>query len=415
MKNVRRHPMQVFAIILSCGALLLGTLSAEAQTFTVLHNFTLGADGGGPDSGVTIDAAGNLYGTTVGGGNTTTCGFFGCGIVYKLTHKNAGWILNPLYAFNSIPDGYVPYAPVVISSNGAIYGTTFYGGQPGGGTVYELTPPQTAPKSALTPWLKTQVYTFRGAPDGAYPGYGQLVFDQAGNLYGTSSIGGNRGAGAVFKLTPSGGGWTESILYNFQGGTADGVEPLSGVAFDRAGNLYGTTVHGGPSNDGVVYQLSPSGSGWVEHVLHFFQGSDGLNPQGGVATDPSGNVYGTTETGGSSGGGTVYELSPSGNGWNFQTLYSFPEPGAPMACVTLDAAGNLYGTTYLGGSEGFGNIFKLTHDNSGWHYSEVYDFTTSSPAGGPVGGVSIDANGNLFGTTQNGGTYGRGTVWEVTP
>ncbi len=413
MNNSRRYCIQIFAILISCGAMMFGALSVDAQTFTVLHSFTGGADGYGPQSGVTIDRAGNLYGTTVNGGNTTACGGFGCGVVYKLTDKNTGWILNPLIAF-SAEDGLYPYAPVVIGTNGAIYGTTTYGGQRDGGIVYELRPPATAPKSALTPWLETQIYSFQFTPDGALPGYGQLVFDQAGNLYGTTSIGGNHGGGTVFELTPSGGGWTEAILYNFKGGTADGVNPQSGVVFDRLGNLYGTTINGGPSNDGVVYELSPSGSGWVEQVLHFFQGSDGLTPQGGVITDSAGNVYGTTESGGSGGGGTVYEISPSGNEWNFETLYSFPQPGAPYAALTFDAAGNLYGTTFNGGSENLGNVFELTYDG-GWHFNDIYDFTFSGLAENPLGGVSIDASGNLFGTTQDGGAYGRGTVWEITP
>src|SRR5580693_1842684 len=136
MENSKRYLMQASAILLGCAAILLGTLSVEAQTLTVLHSFTLGADGGGPQSGVTIDAGGNLYGTTVGGGNTTTCGYFGCGVVYKLTHKNTGWILDTLHAFGSGEDGIYPYAPVVIGANGAIYGTTSYGGQRDGGMVY---------------------------------------------------------------------------------------------------------------------------------------------------------------------------------------------------------------------------------------------------------------------------------------
>ena len=184
--------------------------------------------------------------------------------------------------------------------------------------VYSLSPPATGCKTALCPWTETILYQFTGGSDGSNPG-GNLTFDRAGNLYGTTPYGGAFGQGTVFKLTPSNGGWTESVLHSFTGGS-DGEQPNGGVILDEAGNLYGTTWEGGGSGCwgpgcGTVFQLTPSGSGWKENILYSFQyGTDGGYPIGGLIFDPSGNLYGTTTSGGSGGGGTVFELSPPAKG-----------------------------------------------------------------------------------------------------
>lgn len=345
MNNQAKHCRLIFGEGLALLALvlvltMLMSQRTRAQTLTVLHTFT-GPDGAIPAAGVKLDSAGNLYGVTEDGGNQV-CDF-GCGTVYKLTHKNGGWILNQLYAFSGTTDGANPMAGVTLASNGSLYGTLPYSGPYNRGLVFNLMPTATAPRSALAPWNETMIHAFSGYPDGTEPDYDYLVFDQAGNLYGTTSDGGLHGDGTVFKMTPSNGGWTESVLYSFQGGAGDGVQPLSGVVLDASGNLYGTTFHGGPTNNGVVYKLSPSGSGWVEQVLYSFQNNgDGTGVSAGVVVDQAGNLYGATTLGHEGAEGTVYEISPSGGSWNFTTLHTFC-CGGPGVGLTMDASGNLYG------------------------------------------------------------------------
>jgi uncharacterized repeat protein (TIGR03803 family) len=262
------------------------------------------------------------------------------------------------------------------------------------------------------------LYSFTGGADGGYPGYGDVVFDQAGNLYGTTSLGGVNGFGTVFKLTPSGGGWTESVLYSFAGGN-DGAFPYSGVTFDKVGNLYGTTTSGGANGGGTVYQLTPSEIGWTETVLWNFQAaSDGSYPVGGVIFDQAGNLYGTTANGGPSSGGTVYELTPSGGNWVFTLLYSFSGYAGPFGGLAMDAAGSLYGTTYQDGTYHLGSAFKLTLSGGSWIYTDLHDFDTGGIY--PIGSVVLDAGGNLYGTASAGGSQGCGgngcgVVWEITP
>lgn len=396
---------------------ITATPTALAQSFTVIHNFTGGGDGDRPRAGLTKDAAGNLYGTTRDGGQ------HGYGTVIKLAHKGSGWLLNPRYSFAGGDDGAYLDARVIIGPDGSLYGTTYVGGGSGCGgggcgTVFKLTPPTTACKSALCPWTETVLYRFAGAPDdGQSPGFCDLVFDQAGNIYGTTQGGGLYNWGTVFKLKPSNGGWVESVLYSFTSGADGGSPTAGGVVFDNAGNLYGTAFLGGAYNTGVVYELSPAGSGWIEKVLYDFQsGNDGGNPIGGLIFDPSGNLYGTTVYGGSGGGGTIFEMTPSNGNWIYTVLYSFISgTSGPESNLTMDAAGNLYGTTFADGTHGFGNVFKLVLFNGGWTYTDLYDFTGSSDGANPESAVLFDANGNLYGTAEYGGMYGSGVVFEITP
>lgn len=423
MVNARKFRSSSFDVSLSAATLALAlasllffiaTQSAPAQTFSVVHNFTGGADGGNPYSGVTIDVAGNLYGTAM----VSSTGY---GTVYKLTHKNGNWIFAPLYKFAGGNDGAGPKARVVIGPNGSLYGTTYAGGggpctEGGGyvgcGIVFNLKPPLRAPPTPLSPWVETVLYRFQGQPDGALPEWGDLLFDRAGNLYGTTAGGGTSGEGTVFELTPSPGGWIEKVINN---STFPTLEPYSGVIFDSAGNLYGT----GTFFPGGVYELTPSGPGWVEQVLYTFQqGNDGAAPFGGVIFDRSGNLYGTTLFSGAHGGGTVYQLSPSAGGWTLTILYSFSnvmDTGGSAASLTMDASGALYGTTSGDGAYGFGNVFKLTPSNGGWIYTSLHDFTGGSGGSNPYSSVTLDANGNLYGTTLYGGSQGNGVVWEITP
>jgi len=389
--------------------LLFLTLSAppaQAQTYNVLHNFSRGIDGAQPQATLTRDQEGNFYGTA----NNT---------VFKLANKGSGWVLNPLYVFHLGYDGYYAASPVTIGPDGTLYGTTYQGGNlnlcpgggggvPGCGAVYNVKPVARVPASVLAFWSETVLYAFNGPPnDGEYPLYSALIFDQEGNLYGTTSSGGSSGGGTVFELAPS-GGWTETILHNFDNGPG-GSTPYAGVIMDKAGNLYGTT-----SNRDAVYQLSPTQNGWVETVLHSFQGDDGWGAYGGLVMDQFGNLYGATFGGGANDSGVIYELSPSLDGWTYRILYNFSGGGGPYDTLTLDAAGSLYGTATYCGANGLGMVFKLTQSNGTWTLTDLQDFS-SDTEWAPVGGVTFDTNGNLYGTASGGGLYGWGVVWQITP
>jgi uncharacterized repeat protein (TIGR03803 family) len=416
----------VFASIMMAAA-------AQAQSFNLLYTFGAGAPGQYPYGTLVEDGRGNLYGTTPAGGT------YGGGIVFELSRRGSGWIITPLYDFYSPlqGDAAVPYSGVVFGPDGSLYGTTYLGGTgPCSGycgTVYNLRPPAHACTAALCSWTETDLYHFAGGTDGAYPAYGSVTFDAAGNLYGTTSAGGAYGNGTVYKLTHSQGGWTESVLYSFAGGS-DGSEPYGSVIFDEAGNLYGTTSEGGGSGCyhglgvapplpnlyvgcGTVFQLTPSGSGWRETILYTFRsGTDGAYPYGGLVEDGAGNLYGSTTAGsGGSGSGTVFELSPSGGGWAFTTLSGLPggSPG-PLNSLTLDAGGNLYGTAYHGGG-GPGSVFELQRGSGGWTYVDLHYFNGEPDGESPIGSPLVDSNGNVFGTASTDGGDGSGTVWEITP
>jgi uncharacterized repeat protein (TIGR03803 family) len=422
MAHAEQQRSSAFARLAGMAGLLILLVTAipvRAQTFTIIHNFTGGADGGFPYAGPTIDHAGNLYGTAASGGNSgSQCNNLTCGTVFKLTRKNSSWLFTPLYAFSG-PDGANPEARVIIGPDGSLYGTTVQGGVGpctsghtviGCGTVFKLTPSATACKTALCPWTETVLYSFQGSSDGQSPGTGDLLFDQAGNIYGTTSNGGDSvcDCGTVFELTPSHGSWTESVLYRFLGNN-DGALPYGGVIFDAAGNLYGTTVNGGATDGGTVFTLMPSGSGWTETVLHSFNqlSTDGSYPSAGLISDQSGNFYGTTPQEGKQGGGTVYELTPSNGGWTFNVLYSFTAYEGSFAKLAMDAAGNLYGTLLTAEDE----VFRLTPSNGGWTQTGF----TGSGGANSYGSVVVDKNGNVYTTASAGGAYEHGTVFEITP
>lgn len=392
---------------------------AQAQTFNVLYRFPGGQVGVNPVSGLSMDRSGSLYGTTNGGGiYGGTCGNYGCGTVFKLTHSGSGWILRTLYRFAGGSDGADPQARVVFGPDGSLYGTTAAGGQGVQATVFNLRPPITACKAASCLWSETVLYDFTGGADGATPNYGDVVFDQAGNLYGATINGGDYNDGVVYELTHSGGGWTESVLHSFAG-VPDGGGPYSGVIFDKAGNLYGTTIGGGDQNYGTVYRLTPSGSGWAENILYNFQADeDGAFPFGGMVFDSEGHLYGTACALGANGGGTVFELTPSNGVWTFAVLFGLSGSGnlpGPSASLTMDAGGNLYGTAMRDGAYNYGSVFKLTPSMGGWIYTDLHDFTGRSDGEYPYSNVIFDASGNLYGTAQGGGIGKQGVVWNITP
>jgi uncharacterized repeat protein (TIGR03803 family) len=326
-------------------------------------------------------------------------------------------------ASRDLPTDQTPIARPVFGPNHTLYGTTAAGGAnfcegPGCGTIYNLTPRTTPCTSILCYWSETVLASFGGeiaicgasspvsrsvgqnSESGVCPSHGDLTIDAEGNIYGTTSC----CYGAVYKVLPSG---LLTVVYDFAGGN-DGAYPDSGVVVDAAGNLYGTTSYGGGSGCGgmgcgVDYELSASGSNWTEKILYTFQGgSDGMMPLGGLIFDAAGNLYGTTSTGGTNGGGTVFELSPSGNQWNFQLLYGLAYTGGqyhigPTGILAMDSIGNIYGTTAYDGTNGFGSVFKLTKSNGSWSYTSLHDFTGYQGADGavPYGNVTFDTSGNL--------------------
>ena len=390
---------------------LFTTHAMQAQTFSVLHYFSGGGDGASPYAGVTVGPSGVLYGTASAGGN------HGAGVVFKLTYQGSSWTLSPQYEFTAGSDGAMPYGGVVIGPNGALYGTAVEGGENNFGTVFELRPSPAVCKARLCYWDENVLHNFTGAQDGEYPQFDNLAFDAAGDIYGTTERGGIYGYGITFELTPSRGGYTQSILHNFGSGT-DGYQPEAGVVLDTAGNVYGTTSSGGTGRVGTVYQLMPSNGGSLENVLVNFNGTNGSGPIGNLIIDASGNLYSATSCGGHNGDGVVFKLAPSDGGFTYTAFYTFSSMCSSYGGVAMDAAGNLFGVCAYGGVHQEGWIFELTNCSRGCTMVDLHDFSGSDgylPWGAPV----LDANGNLYGTTLNGGTFaencdeGCGVVWEI--
>jgi len=384
---------------------IVAVTTAQAQTFNVIYNFNDNAIGSEPNAGVTLDAHGNVYGTNM---------FYGAGYgtVYKLSNRSGNWVVSVLYTFTGGMDGAFPASRVVIGPDGSLYGTTSEGGgngcqSHGCGTVFKLSPSPNICRAISCPWEETVLYRFTGGPDGATPENGDIIFDSAGSIYGTTS-GYNSSLpnlGSVFKLTNSGGVWTESTLYTFTGGS-DGQYPLGGVTFDRAGNLYGTMEFG-------VFELSPSQSGWTETVLHTFQYmTDGTISYSNVVFDRAGNLYSDTAIQGPGNDGTVFEMTPSGGGWNFQALYDGGDTVGTS--LNFDGAGNLYGVR-INATNDYGEVFKLSQVNGSWTYTLLHAFTGGDQGTSPYEGVVMDANGNLWGTASTGGEHNYGLVYEITP
>ena len=421
----RKRPLIIsFVAALS---LLLGLLTAmppalAANKEKVLHEFHR-ASGQGPH-GVIFDAAGNLYGTTSEGGA-------GLGVVFQLKPgANGTWTEKVLHSFQG-PDGSEPQSELTLDTAGNLYGTTYYGGASGSGcggfgcgTVFRLTP------HANGQWSETVLYSFHGN-DGFNP-VGGVVYDAAGNLYGTTPAGGihggcsGEGCGLIFQLVPrKNGTWTENVLHRFGKGK-DGSEPWGGLIFDAAGNLYGTTKYGGAYGYGTVFEVVPATGGrGIEKVLHSFDDKDGSDPAFSLTLDSMGDLYGITAFGGDlrcdsgDGCGTVFELMPGANGkWTEKVLHAFPRNfAASSSGVIFDAAGNLYGTTTYGGTFNDGTLFKLSPGANGkWTATTLGSFSRKLGIY-PEGRLTIDAAGNLYGTTLEGGIDAGccGLVFEFTP
>jgi len=389
----------------------------------VVYSFN-GKEGYYSYAGLILNASGTtFYGMAYEGGGQG-CGGGGCGAVFGLTLAADGsWTEKLLDDFNTGDGkyGFYPLAGLIFDATGNLYGTTYYGGAHGYGTVFELTP------AASGGWSEKVLHSFdKNGKDGYFPD-ANLVFDAAGNLYGTTNLGGFYSVGTVFELTPGDdGSWTEKVLhsfdnsFNFNG--RDGFYPEAGLIFNASGNLYGTTLYGGVYGDGTVFELRPNENGsWTERVLHSFNtnGKDGYYPYAGLILDAAGNLYGTTYAGGADDYGTVFELTAGG--WAEKLLHSFSDQGTdgynPYAGLVLDAGGNLYGTTLNGGAHNSGTVFELT-PIAGEHWTEkvLHHFAHDGRDGvNPYAGLIFDGAGNLYGTTAEGGTYDDGTVFELTP
>ena len=438
-------PTASLPVILAFLAIMAPAFAASNEK--VLHNFKdNGKDGYSPEAGLVFDKAGNLYGTTYGapyGGST----YGSNGTVFELSPGAGGkWtekVLHEFCAVQGCPDGKSPNAALILDAAGNLYSTTQSGGAYGFGTVFELTP------GAGGKWTEKVLHSFGSGTDGYFPN-ASLIFDAGGNLYGTTYVGGtNSNSGTVFELSPgTGGAWNETVLYNFcaSPGCVDGQHPAAALIFDSIGNLYSTTFEGGTGSDGgygTVFELSPGAGGtWTEKVLHSFNniqnGLEGVYPWDSLVLDAEGHLYGTTARGGAdrnsncffnAGCGTVFELMPEANGkWKERVLHSFYNNGkdgyGTEANLIFAAAGNLYGTTEDGGAYDDGTLFQMKRGTDGdWNETVVFSFGQHGIQ--PWSGVIMGPGGKLYGTTLYGGTsgtscgdyggHGCGTVFEITP
>jgi uncharacterized repeat protein (TIGR03803 family) len=353
-------------------------------------------------------------------------------------------VLTTLYAFRGGSDSGFPQARVVFGPDGSLYGTTSgHTAEHDAGTVFNLKPPATFCPSVSCPWTKTTLYSFSDQfVDGSTPS-GDLIFDRQGNIYGTTLQGGQYTYGTVYELIHANGSWTESILYTFhpQGsGPTDGASPAGGVVFDNAGNLLGTTAHGGlfevpeldPEGYGIVFKLTPGSNGWTETILYtFMDGTDGGDSFAGLTpavVNGQQIFYGTTWAGGMGschigalifGCGTLFQV-PFSTDYRFTSYQNGGVPVGPEAPVTVDAAGNLYGTTVSGGINGMGNVFEFAPGDNGGTYTSLHDFGAADGSS-PVSNVVLDSSGKLYGTTFTGAGsgclngYGCGVIWMITP
>jgi len=416
-------------------AILLLASAATAGERNTVYQFKGGTDGSMPQEGLIIDSAGNLYGTTLYGGGGG-CGGKGCGTVFKLSPNSDGsWTESLLHIFVSDPDS-GPGAGLIFDHAGNLYGTTI-GAQWGWGSVFKLGP---NPDGS---WTESMLWTPKVHEDGYEP-HASLTMDAAGNLYGTTQWGGGGppySGGVVFRLTPNqDGSWTYSKLYAFQG-NPDGRLPIHNpVVFDNAGNLYGQTTYGGdtyPVDGGTVYKLAPSPDGtWAETVLYCFEeGDDGDNPTSNLVFGPDGSLYGSTYRGGGSGCnepgyydgmgcGTIFRMTPQPDGnWKLKIIYRFsgPDGGNPSGPLTFDTRGNLYGTTFHGGDMacgteapplGCGTVFRLSRRPDGSLQMRVLAFHNHPNSHG-VGGLVLDEGGNIYGISGGDGKTTFGSVFKI--
>jgi uncharacterized repeat protein (TIGR03803 family) len=382
---------------------------AQAQTETLLHQFTNAPDGAQPYSGPTLKGS-TLYGTTANGGDAA-----GDGVVYAINTATGKETILHTFGGQVNGDGSLPLGGVAFDKAGNLYGMTLSGGTYNYGTIYKLT------KSGKN-YVETVLHSFSCA-DGCAPTYVTPVFDKAGNVYGTTFNGGYYGNGTVFKMTPDG---TVTTLYSFNSAVGDGYNPTAGVTLDTAGNLYGTTAIGGAYGSGILYEITAAGAYSI--LYSFTGGTDGLTPRS-APVFKSGSLYGTTQAGGAGctwGCGVIFKFTPAkGKKAAKETvLYTFsgvPDGMSPMyGALVFDKLGNIYGTTMNGGAfptgTNLGTVYKLAPAGS---MTILYNFDQQPDGMAPYGNVVLDTKGNIYTATSSGGNgpgwYGGGTVVKVTP
>ena len=390
----------------------LATAPAHAApTLTTIANFTGtggAAPGNNPQAALIADASGNLFGTTYIGGTSNL------GTVFEIPKTGGGYgSLLVLATFTGTANGANPLSGLTADASGNLFGTTSSGGASGAGTVFEIA------KTGGTFGALSVIATFTGSANGAAP-HGGLTTDASGNLFGTTANGGANGLGTVFEIAKTGSTFgTLTTLAYFD--STHGSHPYGALAVDAAGNLLGTTNSGGGSGLGTVFEIARTGATYAAPttVATFTGTSNGSGPNSGLAADASGNLFGTTFSGGTAGLGTVFEIAKTGGaygtlttlasftGFNGATLGAQPRDG-----VIVDAAGNLFGTTFIGGNSNSGEVFEIPRSGGG--YAALKTIVNISGNGQPIGGLTADASGNLFGTTHLGGTAGDGTVFEIT-
>ena len=403
---------RAFLAAFALAVIAMGLASnAHAQTETIIADIDI------TFAGMTIDSAGNLYGVTNTGGNSTNCsGFEGCGTVFELSPAGGTtWTFTTLYNFQNLADGSFPFGGLVFDAAGNLYGTNTAGGTYNAGVAFELSP------ASGNSWTFTPLYSF-GRTSQSVPPSSPLTVDRAGNLYGITLGGGRYFSGSAFKLSNVGGVWKESILHSF-GAPGDGAQPYGPLVIGAQGNLYGTTSAGGSSTWGTVFELSRQSLGvWKENLLYTF--TNGGSPEAGLIFDSAHNLYGTTLTGGAHGAGGVFRLTPvKQNGnlvWKFRQLYSFTngaDGSSPASPLTFDASGNLYGTdaaspTECQGFYGCWQVYKLSVGANGlWQNSALYPIPAQGDPGN--GGLVLDSSGDIFGTSYDNHYFSGGGAYEV--
>jgi len=407
------------SLLAVCSVLALCAGPAAADPLKIIHTFVNVAKGARPSAALTSDADGNLYGTTYTGAPD------GNGTVFELSpppHGKKKWKQIVLHRFSkNVKNGIYPESSVILDASGNLYGTASGGGINSAGTVFELV----RPAQAGGKWKYIVLHRFTGGSDGGTP-RGTLVFGADGALYGAAGFGGASGAGLIYRFSQNRKGpWKEVVLYNFTNG-ADGGYPYCRPIFDSMGNMYGTTLNGGDAGNGVVFELTPPAQGetiWTETVLHSFDAADdGSEPRTGVIMDAAGDLYGTTESGGNVGYGAVFEVSPPAQGhgaWTENVIYNFdfsPNGGSPgYSGLVIDASGNLYGTTQTGGTDENGVVFELSPQGGGaWTENVLHTFQGTPDGAQPESGLLLGADGLLYGTTFYGGDADNsGTVFST--
>jgi len=405
--------------------LILPAAATFASTERVIYSFTGGPDGGSPQAPLLADSAGNLYGTaSTGGAKNSNCVAQGCGVVFMLTPpktRTGTWTETVLYQFQGGNDLDIPMAGLTFDKAGNLYGTAVEGGTLYGG-AFELSRPKLPGGS----WTETVLYRFANVDDdGAYP-LGSLLFDAAGNLYGTTVYGGGGdNAGTVFQLQPPpqpGELWTENLLRVFGSG-APGAFPQGTLLIDKVGNLYGTTMDLTDFYDekAAFFKLKrEQGGRWICTVLHTFDGeTEGYEPAD--LTLLAGRLYGTAAAGGANNAGTVFSLKPPAPGgqWTAEAIYTFAggaDGGTPTRSLVADRSGNLYGATTKAGTKDYGTVFKLSPQPGGtWTETTLHEFGGGNDGAQPASGLIFGKFGALYGVTASGGSSGNGTVYAVLP